>query len=282
MAVGKAITLFLIDADPTGRIAAELYNWTGKVYKIPRIFVKQSALRTDLQKAGVYLLIGRDETNADKPLVYIGEAEEIYRRISQHQDRDFWNEVVVCVSKDENLNKAHIKFLEHELYQVLTTVGRANLQNSVVPTRPKISELEQAFLVEFLENLKLLVSTLGYRMFEPLIKAAPSGSPKQVYYIQAARGASAGGVRTSEGMAVLVGSKAAATTVPSTPLWVTELRQHLIETQVMDKSWTFLKDHTFASPSTAAAIVMGRNANGLLEWKDDQKRSMKTLESEES
>lgn len=282
MTVGKAITLFLIDADPTGRIAAELYNWTGKVYKLPRIFVKQSASRTDLQKAGVYLLVGRDETNADTPLVYVGEAEEIHRRISQHQDKDFWSEAVICISKDENLNKAHIKFLEHELYQALTTVGRANLQNSVVPTRPKISELEQAFLVEFIENLKLLVSTLGYRIFEPLIKAAPLGLPKQVYYIQAARGASAGGVRTSEGMAVLVGSKAAATTVPSAPLWVTELRRHLVETQVMDKSWTFLKDHTFASPSTAAAIVMGRNANGLLEWKDDQKRSMKTLESEES
>ena len=281
MTVGKAITLFLIDADPTGRIAAELYNWTGKVYKLPRIFVKQSALRVDLQKAGVYLLVGRDETNADTPLVYVGEAEEIYKRISQHQEKDFWNEVVVCISKDENLNKAHIKFLEHELYQTLNTVGRANLQNSVIPTRPKISELEQAFLVEFLENLKLLVSTLGYRIFEPLIKAGPSGSSKQIYYIQAARGASAGGVRTSEGMAVLLGSKAASTTVPSAPLWVAELRRHLVETQVLDESWTFLKDYTFASPSTAAAVVMGRNANGLLEWKDDQKRSMKMLESEE-
>ena len=281
MTIGKAITLFLIDADPTGRIAAELYNWTGKVYKLPRIFVKQSVTRVDLQKAGVYLLVGRDETNVDMPLVYVGEAEEIHKRISQHQEKDFWNEAVICISKDENLNKAHIKFLEHELYQVLSSVGRANLQNSVIPTRPKISELEQAFLIEFLENLKLLVSTLGYRIFEPLVKQEPSGSAKQVYYIQAARGASAGGVRTSEGMAVLVGSKIASTTVPSAPLWVTELRQHLIETHVINESWTFQKDHTFASPSTAAAVVMGRNANGLLEWKDDQKRSMKMLESEE-
>lgn len=214
------------------------------------------------------------------PLVYVGEAEEIHKRVSQHQDKDFWNEAVICISKDENLNKAHIKFLEHELYRALSTVGRANLQNSVIPTQPKISELEQAFLVEFLENLKLLVSTLGYRIFEPLVKAEATGSPNQVYYIQAARGASATAVRTSEGVVVLAGSQAASTTVPSASPWVREIRQQITETRVINESWIFQKDHTFASPSTAAAIVMGRNANGLVEWKDDQKRSMKMFELE--
>lgn len=98
MTIGKAITPFLIDADPTGRIAAELYNWTGKVYKLPRTLLKESATRVDLQKAGVYLLFGRDETNPDAPLVYVGEAEEIYKRLVQHQGKDFWNDAVVCIS----------------------------------------------------------------------------------------------------------------------------------------------------------------------------------------
>jgi hypothetical protein len=256
MTIGKAITLFLIDADPTGRIAAELYNWTGKVYKLPRTLVKQSLSRIDLQKAGVYLLFGRDETNPEMPLVYVGEAEEIHKRISQHSDKDFWNEVVVCISKDDNLNKAHIKFLEHELHKALREVGRATLQNSVVPTQPRISELETAFLVEFFENLKLLVSTLGYRVFEPPVKVTPQ-SPQKIYLIQAARGAQAKAIRTNEGMVVLEGSRAAATTVPSAPPWVIEIRQHLEETRVIDGTWTFIKDYTFASPSTAAAVVIG-------------------------
>lgn len=158
------------------------------------------------------------------------------------------------------------------------TVGRANLQNSVIPTRPRISELEQAFLVEFFENLKLLVSTLGYRVFEPPIKATPQDLSRPIYKIHAARGADAAAVHTNEGMVVLVGSRAASTTVPSTPLWVTNIRQHLLETGVLDSTWIFQKDHTFASPSTAAAVIMGRNANGLTEWKDDQKRSIRTVE----
>lgn len=145
MTVGKAITLFLLDADPTGRIAAELYNWTGKVYKLPRALVKQSASRVDLQKAGVYLLFGRDEISPDIPLVYVGESEEVYKRIFQHREKDYWNEVVICVSKDENLNKAHIKFLEHELHKALRDVGRSSLQNSVVPTHRGFRNLKQHF-----------------------------------------------------------------------------------------------------------------------------------------
>lgn len=279
MTVGKAITLFLIDADPTGRIAAELYNWTGKVYKLPRALVKQSASRIDLQKAGVYLLFGRDEINPDVPLVYVGESEEIYKRIFQHQGKDFWNEVVVCISKDENLNKAHIKFLEHELHRALRDVGRSALQNGVIPTQPRISELETTFLTEFFENLKLLVSTLGYRVFEPLVKVTPQGPSQKIFFIQAARGAQAQAVRTNEGMVVRQGSRAASTTVDSVPPWVVETRRYLVETKVIDSSWMFLKDHTFASPSTAAAVVMGRSANGLAEWKDKEGKSMKTLEN---
>ncbi len=111
MRLGKVITLYLIDADPTGRIAAELMNWTGKLYKIPRTLLTASASREDLEQAGVYLLIGRNELEPDKPHVYVGEAEEVYKRIKQHAAKDFWNEVVICISKDENLNKAHIKYL---------------------------------------------------------------------------------------------------------------------------------------------------------------------------
>ncbi len=277
MVYGKAITLFLIDAEPTGRIAAELLNWTGKIYKIPRARLKDSASRVELQQAGVYLLFGRNDVDPEMPHVYVGKAEEVYKRVGQHQDRDFWNEAVICISKDENLNKAHIKFLEHELYNALHEVGRAEVRNNVIPPQPRIAEHEQAFLLEFFGNLKLLVSSLGYRVFEPQRKS-DLRQQAAVYFIRAARGADAQALRSDEGMVVLKNSRAASSLVASAQSWVSGLRQHLLDTGVLDSSWTFLKDYTFSSPSTAASVVLERNANGLTEWKDNQKRTLKTIE----
>lgn len=281
MTLGKGISLYLIDADPTGRIAAELFNWTGKVYKLPRRLLRETSTRNDLQRAGVYFLFGRDEAEGDRLQVYVGEAEEVYRRLMQHQDKDFWNEAVVCISKDENLNKAHIKFLEHELHRTLLEVGRASVRNGNVPPQPLISELEQAVMTEFLANLKLLVSTLGYRVLEPIVKAEARVGAPSFYMIKAARGADARAAVTNEGIVVLKGSRAAASTVPSVPVWVQNARNHLVESKIIEihnNEWRFVKDHVFSSPSAAAAVVLGRAANGLTEWKTSGGMTLKASE----
>src|SRR3954466_6255062 len=124
MATGRAISLFLIDGIPDGRVACELFNWTGKGFKIPRRMLKESADRPELRKAGVYFLFGRDDTRNEANSVYVGEAEEVIKRIPQHQEKDFWTEVLLFVSKDDNLNKAHIKFLEYTIYAKVAEVGR--------------------------------------------------------------------------------------------------------------------------------------------------------------
>ena len=200
MTLGKAISLFLIDASPTGRIAAELYNWTGKAYKIPRNQLKESAERTDLRKAGVYFLFGKEEGDSDKFTVYIGEAEEVYTRLTQHLGKDFWNEILVFVSKDENLNKAHVKFLESQAYKAISKANRASLQNASTPTEPVLSELEQAVMLEFFENLKLLAGTLGYKIMEPVLGKEDK---RTLYFLTSARGAKARAVVTNEGITVL-------------------------------------------------------------------------------
>lgn len=281
MNLGKAITLFLIDAVPTGRIAAELYNWTGKAYKIPRKLLKDSSNRPDLHKAGIYLLFGRDETDPELHNVYVGEAEEVHKRLTQQLEKDFWNEAVVFISKDENLNKAHVKFLEFHVYDAIKQVKRSNLENGNTPACPVISELEQSVMLEFLQNLKLLVSTLGYRIFEPL--AVPRNEDLTIYAIKGARGANAEAAITNEGIVVREGSHAAMDVVPSASDWVTNTRKNLLDSGVLiyqGEKLLFTRDHVFSSPSTAAAIVMGRNANGLTEWKDLKGRTLK--ENEES
>lgn len=270
MAIGKSISLFLIDGTADGIVAAELSNWTGKGYKIPRSRLKDLSNRQDLKKAGMYFLFGRDEN--DSEIVYIGEAEEVYKRLIQHQDKDFWNEALIFISKDENLNKAHIKFLEFSLHQDATEAGRCKIFNTNTPNCPAISEAEQAVMTEFSENLQLLVGTLGYKLFEKLNKIKVSKHDQ--YCISAARGAQAAGILTSEGFVILKDSQVASSEVPSTPEAVKEKRKNLVESNIIT-NWKFTKDYLFSSPSIAAAVVMGRSANGLVEWKNKAGTSIK-------
>lgn len=280
MEFGKTIKIFLINGDPNGRMSCELSNWTGKAYKIPRIKVKDCSDRKDLDSPGIYLLFGKNEEGKD--LVYIGEAENILNRINQHlNQKDFWNETIVFVSKDENLNKAHIKYLEHRLHKIAKSVNRYAVENNVTPTQSSISEPDQAEMEEFLQNIKLLVNTLGHKVFEE--KREPTTKKnKETFKINAARGANAEGEPSADGFVVFEGSKAAGSTVPSMTSNFIKLRDNLIEEGAIKSnngSYDFTDDYIFSSPSTAASIVLGRNANGLTEWKLSDGTTLKEFES---
>lgn len=281
---GKTIKLFLIDGEPNGRMTCELSNWTGKAYKIPRILIKESYSREDLQNPGIYLLFGENEEG--KKLVYIGEAETIIDRLKQHvSQKEFWTEVILFISKDENLNKAHIKYLESRLYEITKKVNQYELENNTVPSKSSISESEIAEMEEFIENIKLLTNTLGHRVFETLVSAETSKTKKSnTFYIKAARGANGSGIPSSKGFIVLKNSEIATSTVESMQNSLLNIRKRLIESETViskDQKLIFDKDYEFSSPSTAAAIVMGRNANGLKEWKLKTGKTLKEYETTE-
>ena len=280
MKFGKTIKIFLIDGEPNGRMTCELSNWSGKAYKIPRIKVKDCIDRNDLVSTGVYLLLGKDEEG--KELVYIGEAESILKRLNQHlNQKDFWNEAIVFISKDENLNKAHVKYLENRLHNIAHSAKRYKVENSIIPTQSSISESDRAEMEEFVENIKMLVNTLGHKVFDEKRDFKPK-QKVEIFAIKAARGADGQGEPTSDGFVVLKGSKAASTIVNSmTPSFV-KLRQKLIDEGVLVNKieyFEFSDDYIFSSPSTAAVMVMGRNANGLSEWKLKDGKTLKEFET---
>lgn len=282
MKFGKTIKIFLIDGDPNGRMSCELSNWTGKAYKIPRIKIKECTDRDDLMNTGVYLLFGKDEEGKD--LVYIGEAESILKRLNQHlNQKDFWNETIVFVSKDDNLNKAHIKYLENRLHDIAQLAKRYKIENSIIPTQSSISESDRAEMEEFIENIKMLVNTLGHKVFDEKREFKPK-QKHEIFSIKAARGADGQGEPSSDGFVVLKGSKAAGTIVNSMTASFIVLRQKLIDDGVLvDKGefYEFSDDYIFSSPSTAAVMVMGRNANGLTEWKQKDGKTLKDFENNE-
>jgi hypothetical protein len=282
---GKTIKLFLIDGEPSGRLTCELSNWTGKAYKVPRIKIKDCSDRQDLINPGVYLLFGKNETGKD--LVYIGEAESVFKRLIQHlTQKDFWTESIIFISKDENLNKAHIKYLENRLFELAKAVNRYQIENTSIPTQSSIAESDRAEMEEFIENIKILTNTLGHKVFEEKREIkTPQQQAKETFYIKAARGADASGELTADGFVVLKGSKVADSTVPSLTHNFMRLRDELLETGVIKKVngiLEFTEDHVFSSPSTAAVMVMGRNANGLTEWKLKDGTILKDFETEKN
>ena len=282
MKFGKTIKIFLIDGEPNGRMSCELSNWSGKAYKIPRIKIKDCNDRIDLSSTGVYLLFGKDDVGKEQ--VYIGEAESILKRLNQQlNQKDFWNEAIVFISKDENLNKAHIKYLENRLHDIAKSTNRYKIDNSVVPTQSSISESDRAEMEEFIEYIKLLVNTLGHKVFEEK-REFKTKQNQESFFIKAARGAESQGELTSDGFVVFKNSKVASTFVNSMTSNFILFRQKLIDEGVLVEKgeyFEFSDDYIFSSPSTAASIVMGRNANGLTEWKNLEGKTLKEFESTE-
>lgn len=280
MVYGKKITLFLMNGQPEGQISCELSNWTGKAYRIPRSYIRQCSDKTDLNNAGVYILFGKSDDPEKEGRAYIGEADGVRQRLEQHlTQKDFWNDAIVFISKDNNLNKAHIKYLESKLYEIACETGRYKLENSNRPVRSSISEPDIAEMEEFIDNIKLLIGTLGFKIFEPLI-SRHNAARQEVLFIQTSRGADAQGISTPEGFVVLKNSLVAAETTQSYTENYKRIRDAMRANNTLvaeGKVLRLTKDMLFSSPSTAASVIMGRCANGLTEWKTKDGRILKAL-----
>lgn len=278
----KTIQMFIFEGNPNGRIMCELSNWNGRVYKIARSELNLFANRSDANNTGIYFLFGKDESNRDT--VYIGEAEKVSDRLKQHlNDTNYWNDCIAVISKDDLLNKAHVKFLENKFYNLAVNSGRVVIINSTIPTLSSVSEYDEAMLEEFIDNAKLLVNTLGYKAFEPISQPSKNSSNHiELFYIKAARGADAIGYIVSDGFVVKKDSVIAASTTPSMSESLKRLRANLLADGTIDSTNTFSKDYIFTSPSLAAAIVMGRNANGRIEWKTNEGITIKQIEESQN
>ena len=278
MPFSKTIQMFIFDGNPNGRIMCELSNWNGRVYKISRNELSEFSQRADSENTGVYFLFGKDEENNDT--VYIGEAEKMFSRLKQHlRDSEYWNDCIVVISKDNLLNKAHVKYLENKFYMLAQNAGRSIVINNTIPTCSSISEYDEAMLHEFINNAKLLVNALGYKVFDTIEDTAVrQKNTEQYFFIKAARGADAKGMIVSDGFAIMKGSTIAFSTVQSMSDSLKKLRDSLIKKEIIDNNFKLTRDYIFTSPSLAAAIVMGRNANGRTEWKNEEHKSIKDIE----
>lgn len=280
MSFGKVIKLFLLDGTPNGRWICELSNWTGIAYKIPRNLIKEGENRKELSSPGVYFLFGRDDEN-DKPLVYIGEAENIISRLKQHLDKkDNWNEAIAFISKDSNLNKAHIKYLEHQFYTIAKNCGRYSIDNSNTPTKSSVSEAEVAELEEFIHNAKILVNALGHKTFESYSeKQINKKDNNPIFYISAGDG-KASMIATSDGYVLQKGSCIHKTSAKLLNNGIKKkVEQSRNDGEI--KGNILQEDKLFSSSSSAAAFAAGYSISGPQQWKTKEGKTLKSFETKE-
>lgn len=271
------IKIFLVQGIPDGLRTAEISNWTGKAIACPRNQLSDLFTRDEISSPGVYFLTGTNPKSGE-PALYIGEAESVRKRLKKQSDKDYWNNVVVFISKDENLTKAHVKYLEGKLITHAQEIGKAELLNSA-SSGAKLPESDTAEMDVFLEKIYQLLPILGVDLLTS-IETTPLDEKKLLYC--KIKGLVAKGRRTSNGFVVLKGSQAVLEHRPSAK-WTRKKREDLIDSRVLvqeDDHYIFSKDFEFSSPSAAGAAVRGGATNGLKAWKTSDGKSLKELEKE--
>ncbi len=270
------IKLFLPTGDASGIRTAEISNWTGKAIAGPRTEIDTLLKRPELISPGIYILIGSDESGDSR--IYIGEAECVKNRLKQHKDKEFWVQVMAFISKDENLTKGHIKYLESELIKKAIAVGKTTLENNQ-GGNAVLPESDIADMEVFLSKLYQLLPVLGTDVFTDVVQKKPTAS--NVLHLSR-KGIHATGQRSANGFVVFKGSQAVEKETPSVPEIVTSLRSQMIERQALisvNGVYEFTTNIEFNSPSLAAGVLVGGSASGPAEWKNKNGKSLKDIEA---
>ncbi len=277
-----SLRIFVADGDPDGLRIVERSNWVGKAIVFPRPLLPKIRQRAELEQTGVYLLLGPRE-DGEGEMLYIGEGDPIRPRLDSHYaQKDFWNRAVCIVAGPGQLNKAHVQFLEANLIRLAKAAKRVPLDNGNQPAEPSLSESDCADMQVFLDNLLGMLPVLGIHAFEQATAKTVTETNELLACV--GKGVKAIGYETTQGLVVKAGSHAVGETAPSMQQHVRgmyDLRQELIANGVLQCDgdvYRFTQDYVFSSPSTAATVILGRSANGRIEWKDTSGRTLKELQ----
>jgi len=268
------IKIFLVNGTPDGLRTAELSNWSGKAIAAPRTELSDLLKREEMKSPGIYFLTGVDPETGDNA-IYVGEAENVAKRMRGHADKDFWNAISVFVSKDDNLTKAHIRYLEGKLIESISN-NSSIVSVNAASSGSKLPESDAAEMNVFLAKVLQLLPVLGVNHFQK-----PVTEEKSQARLLYCKGLVAKGRRTSGGFLVFEGSQAVKEHLQSAKS-MRVLREKLVLKGILaegEDCYVFSQDYEFGSPSTAGSVVRGGNTNGLINWKDKQGQTLKEIEA---
>lgn len=285
MPYGKSIELFLVNGTADSLITAELSNWNGKAIKIPRIEVT-SCKREDITQAGVYFLFCKEDDGSDS--VYIGEAENVKERLIQHlrdyqaeKEKYYWSTAVIFVGRD--LNKALIRYLENRFVEIARNSKRYIVLTKNTYRNTVMKESQIAVMEEFIDNVKILINALGYKLLEPFsqVESSASETDDEILYLTSGSAKATGKV-TTEGFVVfedaIVNEK---TSTKSLSAGMQKWRQTLIDSDKV-QNWKTTEDILFSSSSAAADFILGYSVSGPQMWKTKDGRTLKDIENSQT
>ena len=288
MTFGRKVTIHLSDGTPSGIRHVEIVNWSGQAIACPRSRLNELKEWPEAQSPGVYFLLEK-QTAETGDRAYIGESENVVTRLRQQdKNQDFWNEVIIFTSKDKNLTKAHIKYLESRLTNISKDADRYKIENGNTPTESTLPRSDKDAMEEFIHNLRIVLGTLGHRLLEPIkmVDQEPtvsSGRPKLSPFIFTFNigGLTATGQQTDDGFVLFKGSDISGKITKSMPGKMSSIRDKWITEGTLVKvgeNYRLNKDSILSSSSYAAIIVAGNSRSGPQSWIDDQGRSLKEVE----
>ena len=263
----KALQILVANGNPNGLKIIELNGWIGKCFIVPRQNLKDLKNRSEINQPGLYLLFGVKEETGEG-LVYIGESESFYSRISNHDaNKDFWSIAVVFTG---GLNRADVKYLEYRATTLANEAKRMVVQNKVQPQENTLSEFQKVTIDQYFENIRFILSTFQYEVFEIVEQSYIDNT----MYNLKADGVTAKAKALEDGaMIVFAGAIARKRETDSFTGWSKAARQRFIQEGKLvikdDDSLEFTEDIVFKSPSAAAATLAGRPINGWTAWEDE-------------
>lgn len=281
MAYGKSIELFLVNGTADSLITAELSNWNGKALKIPRIEVP-SCNRDDITQAGVYFLFCKNDDGTES--VYIGEAENVKERLVQHirdhqadKEKYYWTTAVIFIGRD--LNKALIRYLENRFVEIARECKRDIVLTKNTYKNTVMKESQIAVMEEFVDNVKILLNALGYKVLEPYVAVNSTTSTVDDPLLYIEKGAAKGtGKVTTEGFVLFKGSVInEKLSIKSVGASIVKLREKYISEKKVDNMET-MEDLLFTSSSAAADFLLGYSVSGPATWKTKEGKMLKEID----
>ncbi|MFA7327091.1 MAG: GIY-YIG nuclease family protein [Candidatus Kapaibacterium sp.] len=274
-----------MSGNPEGIILAYMSNWSGQAIKIPRNLFPDSKSADEINRPGVYFLIGNNEENPDDKMVYIGEANNISERLVQHfrdDSKAFFETIIAFSSKDENLTVSHTKHLELKLIEDLLKSTEYRVVNTKGGNRVSLSKMVKDEMDTFLEKLRIIIPTLGFDLFgnNESIKVISKDKKSSKLYLEVSN-IKAESELTSNGLLVKQGSNFKSKETSSLSGSYSNLRKTLTDKGVIQKKdgiHIFTEDYEFTSPSQAAAIILGYSINGRTAWKNNSGETLKEIE----